>query len=297
MAPDALPPSGESPTNAGDSGQSLAHLYLQEVSSILARIGSTQGEAIEQAARLCADVIGSDHLVHVFGSGHSRILVEELWPRYGSFPGFHPIVELSLTAYHQVTGANGQRQAMFLENVPGLAARIVRNFSFGSSDAFIGISAGGTSVVTVEMAESARDAGMPVVAITALDHSRRAAPKAPSGHRLCDVADIVLDTCTPVGDAAIPVPGLAPPVGPTTTVAGAVLVNALKVRTAELLVVDKGVTPAVLPSPLLVGEEEASRAFEAAYDEHARRVAMATGRQASTGGRDDGSGVNDGRRR
>lgn len=274
MATDPSPPPTPAP-DAGDGRPSLAHAYLKEVGSILETIVSTQGRAIEQAAQLCANAIGSDHLVHVFGSGHSRILVEELWPRYGSFPGFHPIVELSLTSYHQVTGANGQRQAMFLENVPGLAAQIARNFPFDAADALIAVSSGGTSVVTVEMAETARAQGLPVVAVTSVAHSRRSDPKAPSGNRLYDVADVVLDTCTPVGDAAVTVPGLDAPVGPTTTVAGAAIVNALKVRTAELLVTEKGVAPAVLPSAAVVGRPEADRAFESAYDEHARRVAKA----------------------
>lgn len=209
--------------------------------------------------------------MHVFGSGHSRIIVEELWPRYGSFPGFHPIVELSLTAYHQVAGANGQRQAMFLENVTGLAAQIMRNFNVGDHDALIAISSGGTSVVSVEVAELVAALGLPVVAITGLEHSRQSPAKAPSGCRLFEVADVVLDTCTPVGDAAVTLPGLDAPVGPTTTVAGAVLANALKVRVAELLVA-RGITPKVLPSPLIVGAEVSASAFEAAYDEHARRV-------------------------
>lgn len=255
-----------------DAAATAAHRYLSEAASILDKIASTQGDAIDQAARLCSEAIAADHLVHVFGSGHSRILVEELWPRYGSFPGFHPIVELSLTSYHQVTGANGQRQAMFLENVSGLAARIARNFSFRPADVLIAISSGGTSTVTVEMAELARSQGLPVVAITGVVHSRQATPKAPSGHRLHEVADVVLDTCTPVGDAAVTLPGLVSPVGPTTTVAGATIVNALKVRTAELLL-EQEVQPAVLPSSVLVGTEAAEEAFEAAYDEHARRVA------------------------
>ena len=68
-------------------------------------------------ADMFANTILSGRMVHLFGSGHSRIMVEEMWPRYGSFPGFHPIVELSLTYHHDVVGANGQRQAMFLENV------------------------------------------------------------------------------------------------------------------------------------------------------------------------------------
>ncbi len=87
-----------------------------------------QEEQIKIAARWFADSILAGRMVHVFGSGHSRIMVEEMWPRYGSFAGFNPIVELSLTFHNLVVGANGQRQAMFLENVTGLADRILRNF-------------------------------------------------------------------------------------------------------------------------------------------------------------------------
>ena len=246
--------------------------YFDTIRNALARIEATQREAIEEAAGVCATAIAAGGVVHVFGSGHSRILVEELWPRYGSYPGFHPIVELSLTVYHQVAGANGQRQAMFLENVSGLAAQIVRNFNLGTDDALIAISSGGTSVVTVEMAELLRARGLPVIAITALEHSQRSTGKAPSGHRLFEVADVVLDTCTPLGDAAVTLPGMVAPVGPTTTVAGAAIVNALKVRVAEMLL-SKGITPKALPSALIVGPEASAAAFDDAYDEHARRVA------------------------
>src|SRR4051812_34802609 len=82
-----------------------------------------QQKAILQAADWFAATILAGRMVHLFGSGHSRILVEEMWPRYGSFPGFNPIVELSLSFHNLVVGANGQRQAMFLENVSGLADR------------------------------------------------------------------------------------------------------------------------------------------------------------------------------
>ena len=78
-----------------------------------------QLEAIQLAADWFADSILAGRMVHLFGAGHSRILVEEMWPRYGSFPGFNPIVELSMTFHNLVTGANGQRQAMFLENRSG----------------------------------------------------------------------------------------------------------------------------------------------------------------------------------
>ncbi|MFV9672774.1 MAG: SIS domain-containing protein, partial [Acidimicrobiia bacterium] len=88
---------------------------------ILEHVESTQLDAIETAAEICANTIEADGLVHLFGTGHSRIPVEEMFPRYGSYPGFNPIVELSMTFHTQIVGANGQRQAMFIERTEGLA--------------------------------------------------------------------------------------------------------------------------------------------------------------------------------
>ena len=100
--------------------------YLNQCRELI-DIVEDQQKAIEQAADWFAQTILAGRMVHLFGSGHSRIMVEEMWPRYGSFPGFNPIVELSLTFHNPVVGANGQRQAMFLENVSGLASRTLRN--------------------------------------------------------------------------------------------------------------------------------------------------------------------------
>src|SRR5258708_14698810 len=119
------------------------------------RIRDTQTDAIEQSSRLCSEAIGAGGLVHLFGTGHSRIPVEEMFPRYGSYPGFHPIVELSMTFHTQVVGANGQRQAMFIERVPGLAEVILSNFHFGPKDAVMVFSASGLGAVVVEFARGA----------------------------------------------------------------------------------------------------------------------------------------------
>src|SRR5882724_2955707 len=126
--------------------------YLVQCRRILEAV-ATQSAAIEQAADWFAKTILAGRMVHVFGSGHSRIMVEEMWPRYGSFPGFNPIVELSLTFHNPVVGANGQRQAMFLENVSGLAERILRNFELTSQDSALVISSSGCNIVPIEMAE------------------------------------------------------------------------------------------------------------------------------------------------
>src|SRR5216117_3610732 len=133
--------------------------YLAQCRGLVDAVAG-QKAALQQAADWFAETILAGRMVHVFGSGHSRIMVEEMWPRYGSFPGFNPIVELSLTFHNPVVGANGQRQAMFLENVSGLAARILRNFKLSSQDSALVISSSGCNVVSIEIAEQFRKAGM-----------------------------------------------------------------------------------------------------------------------------------------
>src|SRR6266576_1883017 len=125
--------------------------YLQKCEKIIHTIRAQEKE-MEHAAALFAETILAGRMVHVFGTGHSRVMVEEMWPRYGSFPGFNPIVELSLTYHNTVVGANGQRQAMYLENVPGFAERILRNFNLSEKDTAFIISSSGCNIVPIEMA-------------------------------------------------------------------------------------------------------------------------------------------------
>ena len=247
--------------------------YLAAAKELLDRLEG-QGEAIEEASQLCAGAIAGGGLVHLFGTGHSRIPVEEMFPRYGSYPGFHPIVELSMTFHTQVVGANGQRQAMFIERVEGLAETILSNFQLAPPDAMIVFSASGLSAVPIEIAIGARSRGLPVVAVTSVAQARASASTHSSGTRLLDHADVVLDLCTPAGDALVELDERGTRVGPGSTIAAVALANAVKVRTAELLI-DRDALPPVLASAALVGEEESARLFEAAYAEHARRAARA----------------------
>lgn len=245
--------------------------YLDRCRDLLATVAA-QVDPIRQAADWFAATILAGRMVHLFGSGHSRILVEEMWPRYGSFPGFNPIVELSLSFHNLVVGANGQRQAMFLENVPGLAARILRNFDLHPTDSALVISSSGCNVVPIEMAEGFRQRGVRVVAIVSQQHSIASRSQRPDGLKLQDFADLVLDTGAPVGDAMVHIEGLDTPVAPGSTVGGCMLVNCLKAEIAQRLTA-AGHPPKVLSAGAVVGKERAVSLFEAAYDEHARRLA------------------------
>jgi uncharacterized phosphosugar-binding protein len=245
--------------------------YLKKCRELVDAV-EAQHAAIEQTADWFAKTILAGRMVHLFGSGHSRILVEEMWPRYGSFPGFNPIVELSLTFHNLVVGPNGQRQAMFLENVSGLAERILRNFDLSPQDSALVASSSGCNVVPIEMAEQFRNRGIKVVVIISRKHSEASASQRPDVKKLQDFADLVLDTGAPAGDAMIKVPGLETPVSPGSTVGGCLLVNSIKAEVAARLT-RAGHPPKVLTAGALIGKQRATELFESAYDEHARRLA------------------------
>jgi uncharacterized phosphosugar-binding protein len=231
-----------------------------------------QQQNIAKAASWFAKSILAGRMVHVFGSGHSRIMVEEMWPRYGSFPGFNPIVELSLTYHNNVVGANGQRQAMFLENVSGLAERILRNFNIDKKDTALVVSSSGCNIVPIEMAELFQQKGIKVVALVTKAHSEKSKSKRSDGKKLTDFANLVLDSGAPVGDSMITIENLQSPVSPGSTVGGIMIINSIKAEVARLLT-DAGQPPKVLTASVIAGDEKAKELFESAYDEHAHRLA------------------------
>jgi uncharacterized phosphosugar-binding protein len=270
-----MPASGQTATQPVLTWLAAAH-------PILERLAGTQAEAMETASQWCAEAIASDGLVHLFGTGHSRIPVEEMFPRYGSYPGFNPIVELSMTFHTQVVGANGQRQAMFIERVPGLADVILDNFAFGPHDVMVVFSAGGTTAVPVEMARGARRRGVRVVAVTSVEQSMTSDPDPLVGSRLLDEADLVIDLCTPHADALVELEGVETPIGPGSTIAAVTIVNCIKVRTAQLLA-ERGALPPAITRASVVGAERSRELFDAAYREHARRIARAIIRDTHDG--------------
>ena len=245
--------------------------YISQAQAILERVKATQMNSIENAAEICAQAIAGDGLVHLFGTGHSRIFIEEMFPRHGSFPGFHPIVELSLTFHNLVVGSNGQRQAMFLEHVEGFGQVILRNFVFSKPDCFLLFSNSGINEVVVDVALEAKRQNLPVIAVVSVEHCNASAALHSSGKKLTDLADIVIDNCTPAGDAMVHVPNLEDPVGPGSTIGAAAVTNALKCRIAEKLTV-LGKPPLVLTSSYFIGSEASKKRFDDCYDEYRDRV-------------------------
>ncbi len=247
--------------------------YLAAVRSAIDAIEATQLAAVREASAHFTTTILKGRLVHVFGTGHSRMAVEEMFPRYGSFPGFHPIVELSMTYHNPVVGANGQRQAMFLENVQGFGPVLWRNFAASPDDALLAISTSGCNSVTIDVALEASRLGMVVVALTSLAHAAVSTSRHESGKKLHEVAGVVIDQNAPAGDSAVWINGLETPVAPLSSVTGCTIINLVKAEVARLLT-EAGSPPKVLTAACHLGVERSRRLFEETYDDYRRRVGV-----------------------
>lgn len=263
VAPTAVPADEDAPP--------LPLRFPQIARDLITKIEETQADALRRTADLYARSIAADGLVHLWGGGHSAMGVLETFPRIGSIVGFHPILELPITYYSNVVGVSGLRQALFLERVEGYAETVLNNFDFGPHDCLEVISSTGINNVVVEIALGAKARGMQVVAITSVAHQTATEPRHSSGKRLIDVADVVIDNCTPPGDASIQVEGADYPTSSTSSVAVITIVQTLNAMVAERLV-QLGHKPLILTSPHFAHtQDESKRNIEEYYREFRRR--------------------------
>ena len=246
--------------------------YFEKTTALLDRLGQTQMPAIEAAAEICAERIAQGGLVFLFGAGHSRMMCEEMTPRQGGFVGFYALVELAISNHAAIVGPNGLRGPLHLEKYEGYAEEILQSFHFGPHDAFIVISTSGIRPLIVEMAMGARSRGMPVIGLLSRAHCENSPAAHSSGNKLIDVVDVVLDNQCPPGDCVLELEGMQWRTGPTSTVTGGMLINMLRVEVAERLL-QRGITPEVLPSHQFIGNTSADEQLDRFYDAYRRSLA------------------------
>jgi uncharacterized phosphosugar-binding protein len=235
--------------------------YFDHTMALLQRVRETQLPNIHEAARICSNSILKGGLVFLFGSGHSRMMCEEMTPRQGCYVGFVAMVELALSNHAAIVGCNGLRAPLHLEKFEGYAEQILKSFKFGTHDAIIIISTSGIRPLIVEMGMGAKNRGMPVIAMVSLPHCSNSKPAHPSGKKLIDFADVILDNQAPTGDCVEEIAGLDWRTGPVSTVTGGMIMNMLRCETAGMLL-DAGHKPVMLPSHQLIGTPSAQAAEE-----------------------------------
>ncbi len=231
--------------------------YLDLVIELLEEVRATQREAIRQAAGVIAEAIERDHLVYVFGPTHAGILAQELFYRAGGLVPVNPILPPGLTTDVRPVTLTSQ-----LERLPGFGARIIGETPIEPGDVLIVHSVSGRNAAVIEAAQAARARGAYVIAVTSLEYSRAVQPRQAGSPRLFEVADLVLDNRAPIGDALVALPGLPQRVGPSSTVTGAAILNAVVAQAAELLLQRTGDCPVFLSANLDGGDEHNRRWLE-----------------------------------
>lgn len=237
----------------------LAKAFFETANELQASVFAANAETLKKAGKLIGDSIAADGVLHTFGSGHSQILAAEIERRAG---GLVPVSSIN-------DPADG-----WPEQIPGYGARLFQRYAYQyaveAGDVVLVISNSGRNASPIEVATEAQASGLKVIALTSLEMSKATTSRHPSGKKLYELADLVLDNGGVPGDAAIDAPGFAYKVGPTSTMSGALLLNLLSMEIIEYLI-GIGYPPPTYVSQNADGGAEHNEALAKKYRHRIRR--------------------------
>lgn len=224
-----------------------AHAYLTRAVELVETIDRTQGPALQAAALVMADSVAAGGLVNLFGSGHSVLPVMDVFPRYGSFPAFRPLVDSRLSWFN-VLGSGGVTELLWLERTEGYIEQFLKNYPMDGRDCMVVYSHGGLNAAGIEVALYARAHGLKVIAVTSVANLAVNKSTHSSGKRLAELADVVIDNCVAPQDSMVDVEGWGAPVAAGSTLSVIAITMALTAQLAGELV-SRGITLPTFASP------------------------------------------------
>jgi uncharacterized phosphosugar-binding protein len=244
--------------------------YLTTIQDLIQKIIQENEEALKKGSQILADTISQDKLIHVFGTGgHSVMGAEEIFYRAGGLVPVNAILDDGLLL------ANGAIRSTLIERTPGYAKTILDYYDLIMGDTLIIVNAYGVNSVTIDTALECKRRGITSIAITSVELQRNLPLNHPSRHpskyNLCDLADIVIDTKVPMGDAVISIPGVSQKVGACSTFANAIALNSLILLTIEELI-RRGIKPPIWQSANSPGGDEHNIEFIKKYKHRIKKL-------------------------
>jgi uncharacterized phosphosugar-binding protein len=218
-----------------------AHPFFAAVHQLLSEVEMTQQTALREAACLTADSLVAGGMLHVFGTGHSHILAEEVFFRAGGLVQINAILDPALMLHVSAL------QSTKLERLEGYAAIVLARYDLRPGDVLVIVSNSGRNAVPIEAALYAHEHGLHVIAMTSMAAYQAVAVRHSGGKRLAELADLVIDTHVPEGDALLQVAGLPHALGAASTIVGATLMQAYICETVKEMLA-RGSQPQVLVS-------------------------------------------------
>ncbi|MGB3330541.1 MAG: SIS domain-containing protein, partial [Thermomicrobiales bacterium] len=223
--------------------------YMRDLTRLLDTVTTSQGDWIETAAGWMAEAIAAGGVVHLFGSGHSHMIAEEVFHRAGSLMPLNPMLDINLTFL-------GSVNATALERTAGYGQVIVASHDIRHGEVVIVVSNSGVNPVPIDVVLAAKARGARTISITSDQHYRDAPSRHASGKRLAEVTDLTIDTCIPAGDALVAIAGNDLRSGGASSAVGIAIINALVAETAANLAA-RGIDPPLIPTMNLPGGDEA----------------------------------------
>lgn len=228
----------------------MSTLYISKLAAIAEKTAAENETAFEAASKAMSETLANKGLVHLYGSGHSVLPVQETYPRYGSYVGFNPLTDPRVM-WHNILGAGGVRELLWLERTEKYAEKFLDHQPLNAGDTIVIFGHSGSNASGIDTALYAKERGLTVVAITAKSNASKPANHS-SGKRLPHAADIVVDTGAPVEDAIVDIEGWSRPVSGSSTVLAMMMMHELVSRTAQKLA-DRGIELPVFASPTIAG--------------------------------------------
>lgn len=246
----------------------LCEGYYTSVTNIMRRILEEERSPLEEAAKLCADQISADRLVHVYGpGGHSNLASQEIFFRAGG------LMHVSAILDEGTMLSSGALRSMAIERTPGYGGIVISQRHLGADDLLILVNAYGINTALIDAALTARDSGVRTIGVSSRTHasetSRGHLARHPSKQNLHDVVDVAIDSKVPVGDAVVQVPGVAEQAAAVSTFANAFVLNNLVIRTISRLA-EAGIDPPMWRSGNAPGGDEANAQFIDRFRERVR---------------------------
>ncbi len=244
---------------------SKAAEYFENLNRIITRIATEQMGNIETAARAVADTLENGGRIHTFGTGHSHMLAEEIFYRAGGLVNVNPILETGLMLHESASKSTA------LERLEGYGEILMDDHDVKKGDLLFLFSNSGRNGVAIDLALIAKERGITTVVITNMEHTMQGKSRHSSGKKLYELGTIVIDNCGCIGDASMHIPEIGRNVAPTSTSAGAAILNAIEARAVEMMFAD-GYTPEVFSSSNVDGGDEINNAFVAKYKKEIRSL-------------------------
>lgn len=217
----------------------MINTYLAFCRTQLEKIEKGSAQDIDRAAHVIAQAIMEERNYYLFGSGHSALVAWEAFWRAGGLAPAMPIPD--------PLGGD-------VERVSGVAAAYLMHYDLNPGDVIMVVSNSGMNHLPIEVALICKEREMKVIALTSLAHSQSVESRHPSGKRLYETADIVIDTFGTPGDAALDLPGSDFKVGPTSTVIGAAIIQAITARASEIMIAQGFKPPLVVSVNTTAGD-------------------------------------------